>query len=242
MFIQLPFWLFPLTGLMALGALIALGIVLWRGDLCAGQRARISQQIFSIWVITALSLMLASAAQAASWLLYCGGTSLLLGVGLSLAQSRLEGKRSLPAVLLWLPALPLAAYGVGLLQVQGWISGLLQMVILGAAFAHLMLLRARHRLQAFNLLLPLAGLLGTIASLIWLVILLAWQPESVTAAQADALIPAVLTEVSLLVASLLLWFSPIYLQRDTAPVVVSTTLCGLLIAQIAATSVLHQLM
>ncbi|MGL5040451.1 MAG: hypothetical protein ACRC6D_10185 [Aeromonas sp.] len=242
MFIQLPFWLFPLTGLMALGALIALGIVLWRGDLCAGQRARISQQIFSIWVITALSLMLASAAQAASWLLYCGGTSLLLGVGLSLAQSRLEGKRSLPAVLLWLPALPLAAYGVGLLQVQGWISGLLQMVILGAAFAHLMLLRARHRLQAFNLLLPLAGLLGTIASLIWLVILLAWQPESVTPAQADALIPAVLTEVSLLVASLLLWFSPIYLQCDTAPVVVSTTLCGLLIAQIAATSVLHQLM
>ncbi|MGL5659633.1 MAG: hypothetical protein ACRDCX_00010, partial [Aeromonas sp.] len=87
MFIQLPFWLFPLTGLMALGALIALGIVLWRGDLCAGQRARISQQIFSIWVITALSLMLASAAQAASWLLYCGGTSLLLGVGLSLVQS-----------------------------------------------------------------------------------------------------------------------------------------------------------
>ena len=52
MFVQLPFWLFPLTGLMALGALIALGIVLWRGDICPGQRSRISQQLFSIWVIT----------------------------------------------------------------------------------------------------------------------------------------------------------------------------------------------
>ena len=46
-----------------------------------------------------------------------------------------------------------------MLQIQGWLSGLLQMTVLGAAFAHLMLLRARHRLQAFNLLLPVAGLI-----------------------------------------------------------------------------------
>ena len=56
-----------------------------------------------------------------------------------------------------------------------------------------------------------------------------------------ALIPGVLTQASLLIAALLLWFSPIYQQRETAPVVVSTALCGLIIAQIAATSVLHQL-
>ena len=218
MFVQLPFWLFPLTGLMALGALIALGIVLWRGDICPGQRSRISQQLFSIWVITALSLMLAVEAKA--------------------AQSRLEGKRSVPSTLLWLPALPLALYGIGLLQLQGWVSGLLQMAILGAAFAHLMLLRARHRLKAFNTLLPLAGLVGAMASLVWLAVLVGWQGSE---ANLDALIPAVVTQAALLVASLLLWFSPLYLQRDTAPVVVSTSLCGLLIAQIAATSVLHQL-
>ena len=58
MFVQLPFWLFPLTGLMALGALIAVGLVLWRGDLCPGQRSRITNQLFSIWVITGLSLLL----------------------------------------------------------------------------------------------------------------------------------------------------------------------------------------
>ena len=120
MFVQLPFWLFPLTGLMALGALIALGIVLWRGDICPGQRSRITQQLFSIWVITALSLMLAVEAKAASWLIWSGGGALVLGVGLSLAQSRLEGKRSVPSTLLWLPALPLAVYGIGLLQLQGW--------------------------------------------------------------------------------------------------------------------------
>ena len=44
-----------------------------------------------------------------------------------------------------------------------------------------------------------------------------------------------------MVAALLLWFSPLYRQQETAPVVLSGTLCGLIIAQIAATSVLHQL-
>ncbi|EZH82368.1 hypothetical protein [Aeromonas hydrophila] len=238
MFVQLPFWLFPLTGLMALGALIALGLVLWRGDLCPGQRSRITTQLFSVWVITGLSLMLAVEAKAADWLIWSGAAALILGVVLSLAQSRLEGKRAIPATLFWLPAMPLLVYGIGLLQIQGWLGGLLQMVLLGAAFAHLMLLRARHRLQAFNTLLPLAGLVAAILSLLWLAVLVGWQGSGVSL---DALIPAVLTQAALLIAALLLWFSPLYRQQETAPVVVSTALCGLIIAQLAATSVLHQL-
>ncbi|BDC82573.1 hypothetical protein [Aeromonas hydrophila] len=238
MFVQLPFWLFPLTGLMALGALIALGLVLWRGDLCPGQRSRITTQLFSVWVITGLSLMLAVEAKAADWLIWSGAAALILGVVLSLAQSRLEGKRAIPATLFWLPAMPLLVYGIGLLQIQGWLGGLLQMVLLGAAFAHLMLLRARHRLHAFNTLLPLAGLLAAILSLLWLAVLVGWQGSG---ASLDALIPAVLTQAALLIAALLLWFSPLYRQQETAPVVVSTALCGLIIAQLAATSVLHQL-
>ncbi|CAD7536651.1 hypothetical protein [Aeromonas hydrophila] len=238
MFVQLPFWLFPLTGLMALGALIALGLVLWRGDLCPGQRSRITTQLFSVWVITGLSLMLAVEAKAAGWLIWSGVAALILGVVLSLAQSRLEGKRAIPATLFWLPAMPLLVYGIGLLQIQGWLGGLLQMVLLGAAFAHLMLLRARHRLQAFNTLLPLAGLVAAILSLLWLAVLVGWQGND---ASLDALIPAVLTQAALLIAALLLWFSPLYRQQETAPVVVSTALCGLIIAQLAATSVLHQL-
>ncbi|MGU5582808.1 hypothetical protein [Aeromonas hydrophila] len=238
MFVQLPFWLFPLTGLMALGALIALGLVLWRGDLCPGQRSRITTQLFSVWVITGLSLMLAVEAKAADWLIWSGAAALILGVVLSLAQSRLEGKRAIPATLFWLPAMPLLVYGIGLLQIQGWLGGLLQMVLLGAAFAHLMLLRARHRLQAFNTLLPLAGLVAAILSLLWLAVLVGWQGND---AGLDALIPGVLTQAALLIAALLLWFSPLYRQQETSPVVVSTALCGLIIAQLAATSVLHQL-
>ncbi|MGY3943401.1 hypothetical protein [Aeromonas tecta] len=239
MFVQLPFWLFPLTGLMALGALIALGLVLWRGDLCPGQRSRITTQLFSIWVITGLSLMLAIEAGIKGWLVWCGGAALILGIALSLVQSRLEGKRAIPATLLWLPAMPLALYGVGLLQYQGWLSGLLQMVLLGSAFAHLMLLRARHRLQAFNTLLPVAGLVAAIASLLWFVVLLLLAEPA--APVLSALQPWILTQAALLVASLLLWFTPLYRQQETAPVVLSVTLCGLLLAEIAASGALAQL-
>ena len=80
--------------------------------------------------------------------------------------------------------------------------------------------------------------MAAILSLLWLAVLVGWQGSS---AGLDALIPAVLTQAALLIAALLLWFSPLYRQQETAPVVVSTALCGLIIAQLAATSVLHQL-
>lgn len=236
---QLPLWLYPLSGLMALGALAWLALVLWRGDLCPGQRSRILQQSFSVWVISGLSVMLAVEAKAPQWQVWLGGAALVLGIGVSLLQSRLEGKRAIPATWLLLPALPLSLYGVGLLAATGWVSGLLQMVLLGAAFAHLMLLRARHRLQAFNTLLPMAGLGAAIASLLWFVaLMLMSQPSD---AVLGALLPWILTQTLLLVATLLLWFSPVYLRRETAPVVLSTTLCGLLIAEIAATGALQML-
>ncbi|MGY3867486.1 hypothetical protein [Aeromonas bivalvium] len=239
MFSQLPLWLYPLSGLMALGALAWLALVLWRGDLCPGQRSRITQQSFSVWVITGLSVMLAVEAKAPQWQIWLGGTALVLGIGVSLLQSRLEGKRAIPGHWLWLPALPLALYGVGLLTRSGWVSGLLQMVLLGAAFAHLMLLRARHRLQAFNTLLPMAGLGAAMASLLWFAALMLVHSPS-EAVLAD-LLPWILTQASLLIAALLLWFSPLYRQQETAPVVLSVTLCGLLIAEIAATGALQRL-
>lgn len=99
--------------------------------------------------------------------------------------------------------MPLALYGIGLLQLQGWVGDLLDGDA-GAAFAHLMLLRARHRLKAFNTLFTLAGLVGAMASLVWLAVLVGWQGGG----QSDALIPAVVTQAALLVASLLLWVQP----------------------------------
>jgi hypothetical protein len=123
------------------------------------------------------------------------------------------------------------------MQIQGWLGGLLQMVLLGSAFAHLMLLCPPPPASLQSAAAPggaglrhpesyLAGGAGGLAG---------------GSAGLDPLIPGVVTQAGLLVAALLLWFSPIYRQQETAPVVVSVTLCGLIIAQIAATSVLHQL-
>jgi hypothetical protein len=64
-------------------------------------------QLFSVWVITELSLMLAVEAKVAGWLIWSGGRPGARYRAL-LVQSRLEGKRAIPATLLWLPAMPLA--------------------------------------------------------------------------------------------------------------------------------------
>lgn len=236
MFMQLPHWLYPMLGLMALGALVVLGLVLWRGDLCPGQRARITSQSFSIWMITALSLFLAVEAQASFWLIGIGTVAVIGGTALAAIQSRMEGKRSIASYWLWLPALPLALYGAGLLLSQSLLLGLSQLLLLGCAFAHLILLRARHRLQAFNLLLPLGGLLGAVVGLLGLGMLTLLQHD---VALLDTLVPWVLTYALVMVAGLLIWFTPLLGRRDSAPAVLSVALALLLVAQCAAGNLFH---
>lgn len=229
MFAQLIPWLYPLLGLMACGALFLLGVVLWKGDLCPGQRARISTQIFSVWVMTALSVLLALSAGAPLWLIAPAGGAVIAGFALAIFQSRLEAKRSIPSGWFAVPALPLALYGLLLVAREGG-AALSQLIVLGCAFAHLMLLRARHRLQAFNLLLPLGGLVGALAGLVWLGVVTLMQQD---AALLDTLIPWVLGYSLLMIMGLGTWFFPLLSRRDNAPVVLSTTLFILLLSQCA---------
>lgn len=229
MFAQLTLWLFPLFGLMASGALLLLGVVLWKGDLCPGQRARITTQLFSVWVMTALSVMLGLSAGAPLWLIAPGGMAVIAGFTLSILQSRLDAKRSIPSRWIGVPALPLVVYGALLVAEQSG-AALSQLIVLGCAFAHLMLLRARHRLQAFNLLLPLGGLMGALAGLLWLGAMTLMQQD---VALLDTLIPWVLGYSLLMVLALGIWFLPLLSRRDTAPVVLSSALFTLLVSQCA---------
>jgi hypothetical protein len=126
--------------------------------------------------------MLAVEAKVAGWLIWSGGR-LVLGIVLSLVQSRLEGKRHPrhPAVVARHAARPLRA---GSDADQGWLGGLLQMVLLGSAFAHLMLLRAAACKPSICCC-PWRAV-SAILSLIWLAVLVGWQGSS---AGLDPLIP-----------------------------------------------------
>jgi hypothetical protein len=231
MFSQLTLWLSPLFGLMSSGALALLGIVLWRGELCAGQHSRISQHLASVWIFAALALLLAGSRDAAIGLLVSGALAVFGGLALSVMQSRLEGKRSLPSLWWWAPGLPLAVFALQLATLQGWGLALSQALLLGAVLAHLILLRARHRLQAFNLLLPLLGLLGAMLGLLWLAVLTLRAADT---AHLATLAPWVIGYCLVLLVGLLTWFSPLLLRRDSAPVVASSSMVLLLLSQCMA--------
>ncbi|MGL5948732.1 MAG: hypothetical protein ACRCYV_06730 [Aeromonas sp.] len=232
MFTQLPAWLYPLVGLMALGALLVQGVVLYKGDLCPGQRARISNELFSLWVMSALSLMLAIDAGASTLQLTLLASASALGVLLSLLQSKQAAKRAIPTVWWALAGVPLAAFGVVVMLQLGRHS-VLTLLILGTAFSHLQLLKARHRLQAFNWLLPASALGATILQLLSLALTLWLHSPTMDVASIDAMLPSALVYAGSVLVGLGIWFTPLWRGEPMAPVVVSSALCALLISQTA---------
>lgn len=205
---------------LALTAVAALGLLIWvlrNGDLCPGQRRRISDGLLSAWAVFGLALMLGVEAGAPRPLLWLGGLALAAGLGSVLYQARLQGKRSLG--LSWhYPALGLAVlYGLWL----GWLMGpgwaLLAAGCGGCVFAHLIMVRARHRLQAFNTLLPLAGSLFGIC---WLLALLV-RTLGLDEAQLQGLVMSFVQVSAAVLIGALVWFAPLLSKEQTKPPVIA---------------------
>lgn len=205
---------------LALTAVAALALLIWvlrNGDLCPGQRRRISDGLMSTWAVFGLALMLGVEAGAPRPLLWLGGLALAAGLGAVLFQARLQGKRSLG--LSWhYPALGLALlYGLWLggLTGPGW--ALLAAGCGGCVFAHLIMVRARHRLQAFNLLLPLSG---TLFGVLWLLALLVMALGVDDTQLQPLVLPFVQVSVAVL-AGALVWWLPLLRKEQTKPPVIA---------------------
>lgn len=215
----LPARLFAPLALSAVAALALLVWVLKNGELCPGQRRRIGDGIMSVWAVFGLALMLGVEAGAPAFMLWLGGATLAVGLGTVLYQARLQGKRSL-GVSWQYPALVLALlYGV----LVGWRMGpgwaLLAAGAGGCVFAHLIMVRARHRLQAFNLLLPLAG---SAFGVLWL-LALAVRAAGVNDAGLEPLIlPFVQVSAAVLIGALV-WMLPLLRKEQTKPPVIAVT-------------------
>ncbi|AEY02043.1 hypothetical protein GU3_11440 [Oceanimonas sp. GK1] len=215
----LPARLFAPLALSAVAALALLVWVLKNGELCPGQRRRIGDGTMSVWAVFGLALMLGVEAGAPAFMLWLGGATLAVGLGTVLYQARLQGKRSL-GVSWQYPALVLALlYGV----LVGWRMGpgwaLLAAGAGGCVFAHLIMVRARHRLQAFNLLLPLAG---SAFGVLWL-LALAVRAAGVNDAGLEPLIlPFVQVSAAVLIGALV-WMLPLLRKEQTKPPVIAVT-------------------
>ncbi|WP_375058222.1 hypothetical protein [Zobellella sp. DQSA1] len=205
---------------LALTAIAALGLLLWilrNGDLCPGQRRRISDGMLSTWAVFGLALMLGVEAGAPRPLLWLGGLALVAGLGTVLYQARLQGKRSLG--LSWhYPALGLAVlYGLWLGWLMGPVWALLAAGTGGCVFAHLIMVRARHRLQAFNILLPLAG---SVFGILWLLALLV-RAIGIDEQQLQPLVMPFVQVSGAVLFGALVWFAPLLRKEQTKPPVIA---------------------
>ncbi|WP_417607188.1 hypothetical protein [Oceanimonas baumannii] len=205
---------------LALTAVAALGLLVWvlkNGDLCPGQRRRISDGAMSVWAVFGLALMLGVEAGVSVTMLWLGGVTLAAGLGTVLYQARMQGKRSLDVS--WhYPALILAVvYGalVGWRMGPGW--ALLAAGAGGCVFAHLIMVRARHRLQAFNVLLPLAG---TAFGVIWLLALVVKAAGLSEPVQNAMVMPFVQVSAAVLLGALV-WWLPLLRKEQTKPPVIA---------------------
>ena len=229
--------LFAPLALTAIGALVVLLLVLVKGYLCPGQRRRVSDGLMSVWAVLGLSLMLAVEAQVSTLMLVWGGLTVAVGIGVLVYQARLTGKRSL-SVQWQLPALVLAA-GLGL-----WIlfsvgpAGLLMLGAGGCVFGHLIMVRAKHRLQAFNLLLPLVGVSCALLFILVLLGQVAWQGEALNM---DALVWPFGQLCLAILLGALVWLWPLLRKEATSPPVLAVATLLILAALTLGQGIIWQL-
>ena len=213
--------LFAPLALTAIGALIVLLLVLLKGDLCPGQRRRISDGLMSVWAVLGLSLMLAVEAQVPSLMLWWGGLTVVLGIGVLVYQARLAGKRSLS--LQWqVPALVLALGLGGAILVRVGPAGLFMLGAGGSVFGHLIMVRAKHRLQAFNLLLPV---IGVSCALLFMLVLLGQVALYGDAVNVELLVLPFGQLCAAVLLGALVWLWPVFRKEATsAPVLAVASL------------------
>lgn len=231
MTIELNFYqqIFPLLVLMPIAALGFLALVLSKGEVCPGQRKRITENMISIWSVLALGLMMGIETYATTATLVVGFAAVITGILLNILQSRLEGKRAIPSTWFRLPIGLSAITALLLLWQQQQPLLVLEALLLGAVFAHVALLRARHRLQAFNTILPVVGIVAGMLLMLGLLVQ-AWvsgNPELLASVQDFVIYRAVL-----LLIALALWTTPLYSKQTYTPQIVSITTVLLLFSEV----------
>lgn len=162
----------PILALAPLFALSIICLILKKGQLCPGQHSRIQGELITIWTILFVSIMMAAETALSSWFMAVGIAGGVYGIFLSIWQGKLPNKRAIPDKAIYGALWPLSIYGIGVLLMQQSLFVLLSMIVTGAIIAQLLLIKARHRLQAFNRLLPIIGVVASVVSLIVLAVLL----------------------------------------------------------------------
>ncbi|MDP2561711.1 hypothetical protein [Psychrobium sp. 1_MG-2023] len=157
---------FPVLSLMPFCALLVVCLILKYGQICPGQHSRIQGELITIWTVLFVALMMGIETSISPWVLAIGGLGGVYGVLLSIWQGKLPNKRAIPDKAIYYSLLPLGFFSIGVLAAQQSPFIILPMIITGFILANLLLVKAKHRLEAFNKILPFAGVACSILLLI----------------------------------------------------------------------------
>lgn len=205
---------------MLLGAQLILTLILVKGDICPGQRGRIHK------VLPVLAIM---------WLAVASLKieAMMVVFAIAYFYSQVQTKKTRVQGPLWVMylvnglALAYVAIGIGEQpDLAASLNVFVQIILLGALFAHLLLTVARTRLQAFHRILPVTGVIS--AMLMSLAILLkAFGLEEVALTQATQ---PLLIGFALLITSVLIWCWHIIVLKTVNKIQLAVALLTLVLA------------
>lgn len=185
-----------------LGALFVLLLILKRGEICPGQRGRIFKQLLTLgilWVLAGITFWPAA---------IVGALILIFFTQVKTGKTREQG----PEILLYLAAIIGSCCVIYLCINMGLIFGLFvlfSLLLLGAWFAHILLIKARTRLQAFHFILPVVGIISTMG--IAVVILL--KGMQLQAGMLDILMTSIFVNLGALLVGIILWAWHLFSQK-----------------------------
>jgi len=188
-------------------ALSIICLILKYGQLCPGQHSRIQGELITIWTVLFVSMMMAVETDLPVSILVIGAIGGVYGILLSIWQGKLPNKRAIPDKAIYGSLVPIAIYAAGVLLNQESLFIIFPMLVTGAILAQLILVKAKHRLEAFNKLLPVVGVSLSVISLCVLGFELATLND-------PALLETVLSQVywyfTFLIIGIILWLLPIF--------------------------------
>jgi len=197
----------PILGLAPVFSLAIICLILKYGQLCPGQHSRIQGELITIWTVVFVSIMMAVETQLPLFVLIVGVIGGVYGMLLSIWQGKLPNKRAIPDAAIYGALFPLGIYAVGVLYHQQNFFIILPTIVTGSVLAQLLLVKAKHRLEAFNRILPAVGVAISVISLGILAYLLLSQPDM---AILEFLLNNLYWFFGFLIVGLILWLLPLF--------------------------------
>jgi len=229
---------FPVLSLMPIWALVIICLLLKKGELCPGQRSRFQGELITIWTILFVALMMGVESAIAGWILIIGALGAGYGVLLSIWQGKLPGKRSIPDKAIYFALAPLGIFSIGVLCSQANAFAILPMIITGTVLAHLLLVKAKSRLQAFNKILPFIGVAAVLVSLIVVMTLIGFGTNEALSAEQ---INDFMWFIGILIGGIFLWLLPALSSNPQSHTLLGIATFLLLISQILITELVVSL-